>query len=91
MLQFRLDDPHPLLYHNEPIWRDDRIVGYISSGAYSHTLGSCIGLGYVKRSDQNETEEWVTGKYEIEVAGQRFSAQASLAPMFDPKNEKIRC
>jgi 4-methylaminobutanoate oxidase (formaldehyde-forming) len=91
MLQFRLDDPQPLLYHNEPIWRDDRIVGYISSGAYGHTLGSCIALGYVKRSDQNETEEWVTGKYEIEVAGQRFSAQASLAPMFDPKNEKIRC
>jgi 4-methylaminobutanoate oxidase (formaldehyde-forming) len=91
MLQFRLDDPQPLLYHNEPIWRDDRIVGYISSGAYGHTLGSCIALGYVKRSDQNETEEWVTGKYEIEVAGQRFSAQSSLAPMFDPKNEKIRC
>ncbi len=47
LMQFRLEDPEPLLYHNEPIWRDDTIVGHITSGAYGHTLGSCIGLGYV--------------------------------------------
>jgi len=28
-------------------WADDTIVGHITSGAYGHTLGSCIGLGYV--------------------------------------------
>lgn len=91
LLQFRLNDPQPLLYHNEPVWREDRIVGYISSGAYGHTLGSCIGLGYIKRSDENIMEDWVTGIFEIEVAGQRYPAEASLEPLFDPKNEKIRC
>ena len=30
MLQFRLTDPEPLLYHNEPILRDGQIVGYLS-------------------------------------------------------------
>jgi 4-methylaminobutanoate oxidase (formaldehyde-forming) len=90
LLQFQLDDPEPLLYHNEPIWRDGQIAGYISSGAYGHTLGGCIGLGYINRSDRNDPEDWLSGVYEIEVAGKRYSAKASLAPLFDPRNERIR-
>ncbi|MBL9060661.1 MAG: FAD-dependent oxidoreductase, partial [Mangrovicoccus sp.] len=38
LLQFRLTDPEPLLHHNEPVRRDGRIVGLITSGAYGHTL-----------------------------------------------------
>ena len=90
LLQFQLADPQPLLYHNEPIWRDGVIAGFVSSGAYGHTLGASIGLGYVKRSDKNESEDWLSGKFEIEVAGQRYSALASLAPLFDPENRRIR-
>jgi 4-methylaminobutanoate oxidase (formaldehyde-forming) len=90
MLQFQLDDPQPLLYHNEPIWRDGAIAGYISSGAYGHILGASVGLGYVCRSDKNDSDGWVNGEFEIEVAGQRFPAQASLAPLFDPENRRIR-
>jgi 4-methylaminobutanoate oxidase (formaldehyde-forming) len=84
LVQFRLDDPEPLLYHNEPIWRGDEIVGHITSGAYGHTLGSCIGLGYVTGAIDGE-------KFEIEVAGVRFAATTSLRPMYDPKNANIRC
>ena len=47
LVQFRLTDPEPLLYHNEPILRDGAVVGYLSSGNYGHTLGGAIGLGYV--------------------------------------------
>ena len=47
LLQFWLLDPQPLLYHNEPIWHEDALVGYVTSGAYGHTLGGAIGLGYV--------------------------------------------
>jgi len=91
LVQFQLKDPEPLLYHNEPIWRDGKIAGYISSGAYGHTLGSCIGLGYINRSDKNVNESWISGAFEIEVAGRKFPAKPSLRPLFDPKNEKIRC
>ncbi|MDX1402715.1 MAG: FAD-dependent oxidoreductase, partial [Kiloniellales bacterium] len=38
MVQFALKDPEPLLYHNEPIWRDGEIVGYLTSGNYGHHL-----------------------------------------------------
>ena len=84
LLQFRLQDSVPLLYHNEPIWCDDQLVGYVTSGAYGHSLGASIGLGYVPA-------ELLKGEFEIEVAGVRVPADTSLQPMYDPGNERIRC
>ena len=89
MVQFRLSDPEPLLYHNEPILRDGEIVGYLSSGNYGHTLGGAIGMGYVPC--ENETPAQVTAStYEIEVAGVRVKAQASLRPLYDPKAARVK-
>ena len=42
LLQFRLTDPKPLLYHEEPIWRDGQLVGRTTSGMYGHTLGGSV-------------------------------------------------
>ena len=90
LLQFKLDDPEPLLYHNEPIWRDGEICGHITSGAYGHSLGGCIGLGYVQVPQGTKPEVALEGKYEIEVACERFAAKPSIQPLYDPKNESIR-
>jgi glycine cleavage system aminomethyltransferase T len=48
LVQFKLDSPDPLLYHNEPIWQGDALVGFVRSGMYAHSLGAAVGLGYVK-------------------------------------------
>lgn len=92
LVQFALDDPAPLLYHHEPIFRNDKLVGYISSGAYGHYLGRAIGLGYAHLpDDEMSAAEFVqSGAFEIEVACEKISAQASLRPMYDPKNERLR-
>jgi 4-methylaminobutanoate oxidase (formaldehyde-forming) len=29
--------------------------------------------------------------YDIEVAGTRYAAVASLQPLYDPRNERIKC
>ena len=47
LLQFRLTDAEPLLFHNEAVIRDGEYVSYLTSGNYGHTLGAAIGLGYV--------------------------------------------
>ena len=91
LLQFRLQDPEPLLYHAEPIWRDHELVGHITSGAYGHSLGACIGLGYVQADPGSDPAELLGGNFEIEVAGFRVPADASLRPLYDPNNERIRC
>ena len=89
LLQFKLKEKEPLLYHNEPIIRDGEIAGYISSGNYGHTLGGAIGMGYVSCKDQSK-EEVLGSSYEVEVAGLRVKADASLRPMYDPKAERVR-
>ncbi|MDX2483268.1 MAG: FAD-dependent oxidoreductase [Pseudodonghicola sp.] len=89
LLQFRLSDPKPLLYHNEPILRDGQIVGYLSSGAYGHHLGGAIGMGYVPCTGET-AQQVLASTYEIDVAGTRVTAEASLKPMYDPKSERVR-
>lgn len=89
LVQFRLTDPEPLLFHNEAVVRDGRIVGTITSGNYGHQLGGAVGLGYVPCAGESEAD--VQGSnYEIEIAGVRVKAQASLAPMYDPRAERVR-
>lgn len=89
MVQFKLTDPEPLLYHNEPVIRDGEIVGYLSSGSYGHHLGAAMGLGYVPCKGESAADV-LASSYEIDVAGTRVKAEASLKPMYDPKGERAK-
>ncbi len=89
MVQFRLTDPEPLLFHNEALVRDGRIVSTITSGNYGHFLGGAIGMGYVPCEGESE-EQVLASAYEIEIAGVRVKAEASLVPMYDPKAARVR-
>jgi len=90
-VQFALAGSDKLLYHNEPVWRDGVIVGETSSGMYGHTLEQSLGMGYVTNPDGATDAAFVgTGKYEIEVAGERIPALASLQPWYDPKSLRVK-
>ncbi len=89
MVQFKLTDPGPLLYHNEPIVRDGEIVGFLSSGGYGHATGGAMGLGYVPCKGES-VADILASSYEIDVAGTRVKAEASLKPMYDPKSERVK-
>jgi 4-methylaminobutanoate oxidase (formaldehyde-forming) len=89
LVQFRLDDPGPSLFHHEPILRDGRIVGTLTSANYGHHLGGAVGLGYVPAKGMTEAEV-LAGRWEIDIAGVRVPATASLAPMYDPTAERVR-
>lgn len=89
LMQFLLQDPLPLLFHNEPILRDGKIAGYVSSGAYGHTLGGAVGMGYIPCVGESEASV-LASLYEIEVAGMRVPAKASLKPLYDPGSQRIR-
>jgi 4-methylaminobutanoate oxidase (formaldehyde-forming) len=89
LVQFQLNNPEPMLYHNEPIVRDSKIIGYLSSGNYGHYLGSAIGLGYVPCKGETAADV-LSSSYEIEIAGKHHTAKASLKPLYDPKSERVR-
>ncbi|MBO9478612.1 GcvT family protein [Shimia sp. R11_0] len=89
LLQFKLTDPEPLLFHNEPILRDGEYVGYLCSGNYGHTLGAAIGMGYVPCANESAADV-LNSTYEIDVMGTRVLAEASLRPLYDPKSERVK-
>lgn len=90
LVQFRLEDSSKLLYHEEPVWCEGRIVGSITSGMYGHRLEASLGMGYI-HNDEGVTSQWLSeARFEIEIAWQRVPAVASLAPFYDPKNVRIK-
>jgi len=89
LVQFKLTDPEPLLYHNEPIVRDGETVGYLSSGGYGHHLGAAIGMGYVPCKGES-VAEMLASDFEIDVMGSRIKAEAQLKPFYDPKSERVK-
>ena len=65
------------------------MVSYLSSGNYGHYLGAAVGLGYVPSKGET-VSDLLASKYEIEIAGKRFTAKASLKPFYDPKSERVK-
>ena len=89
LVQFLLEDPEAMLFHNEALVRDGRIVGIVTSANYGHSLGGAVGLGYVPCAGES-AEEVLASAYEIDIAGRRVPARASLVPMYDPGSERVR-
>jgi glycine cleavage system T protein len=89
LVQFKLTDAEPLLYHNEPILRNGENVGYLSSGGYGHHVGAAIGMGYVPCKGES-VAELLASSFEIDVMGTRVKAKAQLKPFYDPKSERVK-
>jgi 4-methylaminobutanoate oxidase (formaldehyde-forming) len=90
LVMFVLEDSEPLLLGDEPIWRDGVLVGRITSGAYGHTLGRSVGMGYVAHPGGVDAAFVRAGRWELEVATERFSATATLEPPYDPRSMRVR-
>lgn len=91
LVQIKLVDPEPLLFHAEVVYRDDVAVGYVRAASYGWTLGGAVGLAFVSGAGAAVTADWLTrGAWEVDVAGTRHRAEVSLRPMYDPTNARIR-
>src|SRR3546814_9748554 len=86
---FTVDDPAALLHGGELILRDGRPVGEIRSAAYGHTLGRAVGLGYVHDPDGVDAAFIAEGTYQLDIAGERFTATAHTRTPYDPKAERF--
>jgi glycine cleavage system aminomethyltransferase T/glycine/D-amino acid oxidase-like deaminating enzyme len=90
MVQFQLEDDRALLYHDEPIYANNKLVGLITSGMYGHRLQGSFGMGYVRFDEPVTSDLLGKHRFEIEVAGERFAATAQLAPFYDPKSMRVQ-
>jgi heterotetrameric sarcosine oxidase gamma subunit len=83
-------DAAPMMYHEEPVYRDGVLVGSTTSGAWGHRVVRSLALAYVK-CDAGVTKEWLeSGAWEVEIAWKRYAADVQLQSFYDPKGEKIK-
>jgi len=85
-----LEDPEPLIYHDEPIYRNGKIVSENTHGSYAHLLGSAIGMSYLEKPDCIDDEWILSGSYEIEVEGRMVPAKVHIKAPYDPEGKRVR-
>ena len=69
----------------EPIWLDGSVVGWCTSGGFSHFTGLSVAQGFLP-ADRIEDGLPV----EIEILGERRPARVHLAPLFDADGARMR-
>ncbi len=80
----------PMIYHEEPLYRNGVIVGSTTSGAWGHRVNKSLGLAYVKNAD-GVNKEWIEGGFwEIELAWKRYPVVVQLPSFYDPKGLRIK-
>ncbi len=70
---------------DEPIWHDGKVVGWVTSGGYGHSVGKSLALGYIEK-DLAAADD----SFEIEIIGERRPATRLDAPIFDPQGLRMR-
>jgi 4-methylaminobutanoate oxidase (formaldehyde-forming) len=84
LVQVLVKDPGPMMYHAEIVYRDGRPVGYVRAASYGHTLGGAVGLAMVQADEPVDVAWLDRGSWEVDIAGRRYPAVASLRPLYDP-------
>jgi glycine cleavage system T protein len=88
---FTIDDPEPLIYHDEPIYRNGKIAGENTHGSYAHVSGHAVGMVYLSNED-GITNDWIKeGKYEIEVEDKMYPVTIHFRAPYDPAGKSIKC
>jgi glycine cleavage system aminomethyltransferase T/glycine/D-amino acid oxidase-like deaminating enzyme len=91
LVQVLLTDPEPLMFHAEPVLRNGKPVGYVRAASYGHTLGGSVGLAMVGAGGEPVDKAWVQdADWQVDVAGRLCPARASLRPLYDPQNLRVK-
>jgi dimethylglycine dehydrogenase len=73
-------DPHGY----EPVLDGERVVGYVTSGGFGHTVGTAIGLAYLPIAQAEPGTELA-----VAILGERRPARVVAEPLYDPANERL--
>ena len=77
-----VDDPAPMLWGGELLLSDGQPAGQVTSAAWGETVGACVGLAYLRSQGPVTSESLAAGRFEVDVAGDRFAVRLSLkAPL----------
>ena len=69
----------------EPISLGNKVVGFCTSGGFSHHTGKSIAFGFLPVTEINDSAE-----VQIEIMGRQKLAKILTKPIFDSNNSKMR-
>jgi 4-methylaminobutanoate oxidase (formaldehyde-forming) len=90
LVQILVRDPEPLMFHAEVVCRNGRPLGYVRSASYGFTLEGAVGLAMIDAAEPITQAYLEEGTWEVDIAGNRYRALASIRPLYDPGMERIR-
>jgi len=90
LVTFVLEDETALPWGDEPIVRDGRVVGSVTSAAFGHTLGRAVAMGYVRDPDGVDEACLAAGRFELDIGGDRIPARAGFAAPYDPRALRVK-
>jgi len=90
ILQVLVKDPEPMMFHAEIVYRNGKSVGYVRAASYGHTLGGAVGLVMVEAGEPIDAAYVTSGTWEVDIAGRRYPAEASLKPFYDPEMKRVK-
>ena len=86
-----VDAAHTNLWGGELILRNNAPAGFVTSAAFGHTLGKPVALGIISNSEGPASAAWIdSGRYTIDLAGERFAAAVSLKAPYDPASSRTK-
>ena len=80
-----LDDPAAVVMGKEPIVDGDRVLAYVTSANYGHSIGRGIVYGYLPMSYAK-----VGTSVDVLYFGERLQATVAKEPLYDPSGEKMK-
>ena len=85
LLGFTVEADDTDVHGYEPIWLNGEVVGFCTSGGYSHHLGQSIAHGFIP------SDKVAPGlEVEIEILGKMCKATRIDVPAFDPDGVRMR-
>jgi len=90
IVQILLKDPEPLMFHAEIVKRNGKALGYIRAASYGFTIGGAVGLAMIDAGVPIDQKYLDAGTWEVEIAGKSYPAVASIRPLYDAANEKVK-
>ncbi len=70
----------------EPIWCEDEYAGFVTSGAYGHTVRKSLALAYLK----TQFLESSSNEFSVHIVDERRPATIISGASYDPSGSRMR-
>jgi len=71
---------------DEAVWKDGKVVGWITSGGYCHHVDCSYATGYVASDALADSEN---ARWQLEILGEMRDARLQHEPLLDPQGTRM--